>query len=626
MEREGLTVPLTQPPNIPENQELIPTATPHLAPHPGYLIGSDRGQPFGVMAERTYLNRRPNGVYAVRIRIPDDLRSHPSMQGRKERWVELPTRDLAEANRLKLPIVARIKAEFDQLRQIIANAPLPNSDDLRWMAQDAYKSELAEDSALRRKDFAWATEFNSLIGPAYLQELKRQLATLDFTLVSDEVEREFRKLGFNPDPNSEAFKQACEFRLRTLIEVQTRKDERDRRDFDGSPRDSILRDSAKFGTPESRKPLSELLPMFHRERPTMKAATKDAQAAVIATLEEFLGHKKAVGAITKRDMIDFKNALGETPANRKKRFPGASIHEAIRLNRERGEDAYPPMDEKTINGTYFAHIKPLLNWCVEQDFIEVNPAEKVRFGRRKRGERKRDPFSDAQMCAIFGSPAFAADAPRDARFWAVLIGAFQGLRVSEIGQLEVSDFSSPKGIPCIHVRAASDEGESTNVEKSLKTNSERHVPIHPQLIEIGLLDRVEQMRSYGESRLFPEWGPNKRGNFANSSVPRWFSGTFLRSLDIKRKGLAFHSLRHTFKDAARNANIARDRHDYFTGHAAPGVGASYGIAPPASFEALATDIAKIRYEGVDLSHLHTPVKSRSTFLMDREASECAQTP
>jgi hypothetical protein len=41
--------------------------------------------------------------------------------------------------------------------------------------------------------------------------------------------------------------------------------------------------------------------------------------------------------------------------------------------------------------------------------------------------------------------------------------------------------------------------------KRLKTpHSKRTTPVHPALIELGLLDHVERQRRKGEVRLFPE--------------------------------------------------------------------------------------------------------------------------
>jgi integrase len=80
--------------------------------------------------------------------------------------------------------------------------------------------------------------------------------------------------------------------------------------------------------------------------------------------------------------------------------------------------------------------------------------------------------------------------------WAALIGLFTGARVGEIAQLYLSDFIEEDGIPCIRIATDSDG-------QSLKTEASRRlVPIHPALIELGLLERVKELRQQGEEGLF----------------------------------------------------------------------------------------------------------------------------
>lgn len=38
------------------------------------------------------------------------------------------------------------------------------------------------------------------------------------------------------------------------------------------------------------------------------------------------------------------------------------------------------------------------------------------------------------------------------------------------------------------------------------------MPIHPLLIELGLLDRMHELEAIGEARLFPEWDKYVRGD------------------------------------------------------------------------------------------------------------------
>src|SRR5690606_34826148 len=83
-------------------------------------------------------------------------------------------------------------------------------------------------------------------------------------------------------------------------------------------------------------------------------------------------------------------------------------------------------------------------------------------------------------------------------FWIPLISLYTGARMNEICQLEVADVTEEKGIPCFQITT---EGEDDN--KKLKNiGSKRKVPIHKNLIAIGLMEYVAFIRSKGHLRLF----------------------------------------------------------------------------------------------------------------------------
>ncbi|MCO5082315.1 MAG: hypothetical protein M9955_11740 [Rhizobiaceae bacterium] len=56
---------------------------------------------------------------------------------------------------------------------------------------------------------------------------------------------------------------------------------------------------------------------------------------------------------------------------------------------------------------------------------------------------------------------------------------------------------------------------------------------------------------------------------------KWF-GRYLGLHVVDRQSKTFHSFRHTFKRACREAGISEEIHHAFTGHVGGGVGRSYG--------------------------------------------------
>jgi len=118
---------------------------------------------------------------------------------------------------------------------------------------------------------------------------------------------------------------------------------------------------------------------------------------------------------------------------------------------------------------------------------------------------QRRPFTPAELTSIFSAPLYTgciddeknyakpgAKVIRRARFWVPLICLFTGMRANEICQLKTSDLkSTDDGILFFDVN--DDTGD-----KKLKTKtSRRRFPVHPELIRIGFVEYVNEIKSAG---------------------------------------------------------------------------------------------------------------------------------
>jgi integrase len=172
------------------------------------------------------------------------------------------------------------------------------------------------------------------------------------------------------------------------------------------------------------------------------------------------------------------------------------------------------------------------------------------------------------------------------------------MRENECCQLDVADVSRADGVDVFHIRAS----ESETGDKKVKTrNAERIVPIHPELERLGFLDYVLQMREAGERKLFPELSLGAKGYYSDP-FQKWF-GRFLESAKAKRPKTSFHSFRHNFRDALREANVPVERARVIGGWADDG-GADAGYGSGFKPSTLAVEIAKVSYPGLDLRHLY----------------------
>jgi hypothetical protein len=120
---------------------------------------------------------------------------------------------------------------------------------------------------------------------------------------------------------------------------------------------------------------------------------------------------------------------------------------------------------------------------------------------------------------------------------------------------------------------------------------------------------VDDLRSTNAARLFPLLTPGSKGGLGEA-WSKWF-GRYIRSLGITNRASVFHSFRHGFKDALRQARVDRDVNDALTGHiGVASVAGSYGAKDMVrrfGLPQLADAVAKVAYRGLDLSALKYPV-------------------
>ncbi|BAI73580.1 integrase (plasmid) [Azospirillum sp. B510] len=164
--------------------------------------------------------------------------------------------------------------------------------------------------------------------------------------------------------------------------------------------------------------------------------------------------------------------------------------------------------------------------------------------------RKRPAYEVSELEKLFRTPAWtgcvddrlratSSSVPpsRDARFWAPLVAAHQGMRLEECLQLKPEDIGEQEGIPVIRIR----EGKG----QKLKTaSSARVVPVHSTLIQLGFLQYAADHRAEGASFLYPEL--KRGGKFATfgHSFSMWWTD-YRRAIGIYEPGKDFHAFRTT---------------------------------------------------------------------------------
>ncbi|WP_333612148.1 site-specific integrase [Brevundimonas bullata] len=341
--------------------------------------------------------------------------------------------------------------------------------------------------------------------------------------------------------------------------------------------------------------------------PTTRMAYQTTKRLVVA----ILGADTPVRSISRSQCREMIEVLRWQPRNASKLFPKLTPIEIA--ERAKVEGRTDLINAANIN-TYLNKLGGVLNWAVKEELLDRNPAQGLRVPDPTARRDKRLPFSTLQLQAIFSAPLYTGcrddghgyatpgpERPRNARFWIPLLSMFGGLRLNEACQLDVADIRRVEDVDCFVITERSDDDQT---DKRLKTSSsERVVPIHKTLIDLGFMDFVRQRKRAGETKLFAEVGMGATG-YRSTTFSAWFRRFVVRAGANSPK-TCFHSFRHGFRDALREARIDRDIALILGGWAAGSGSISVSDAYGSGYRitTLKEAIDRISYSGLDLSHL-----------------------
>ena len=118
-----------------------------------------------------------------------------------------------------------------------------------------------------------------------------------------------------------------------------------------------------------------------------------------------------------------------------------------------------------------------------------------------------DKFTRTELRSLFESDEYRnRKFEKPFQYWVPIIALFTGARLEEICQLYLTDIQFHESGWFFHFsEELYDTTVSTTHQKRLKTtSSERICPVHPKLLELGLLKFVDELRGDGKGRLFPD--------------------------------------------------------------------------------------------------------------------------
>jgi integrase len=231
-------------------------------------------------------------------------------------------------------------------------------------------------------------------------------------------------------------------------------------------------------------------------------------------------------------------------------------------------DVVPGSREAKSAKTIFHHaaaIKALLDWLDSQKYDVAQGLSSILKPLLRKPKKPRNRvlrFEPAQLKAIFESASYRDGSfKRASDYWVPLIGLYSGAREAEICQLKLDDIRKwdEGGFWYMDIN---DQGGG-----KLKTESSaRQVPLHPNLIRLGLLDYQAWLKKSGRSSMFEDEERNKYGHFvAFSKRFNRFRGKLGIVAGVDEK-LDFHSFRHTLTSALMKKGHEEYAINDITGH------------------------------------------------------------
>jgi integrase len=291
--------------------------------------------------------------------------------------------------------------------------------------------------------------------------------------------------------------------------------------------------------PEPTQGLSvrDLVAHFEHDPSRANVSEKSRQQYVtpLRLLQEVVGKDVPVSSITREDLRRVRERLIE------KKFATSTLN------------------------NYLSLLSSLFEWAVREQFVATNPARGLSI---RDGVHKRDlklPLTDSQLRRLFGSKQFREfRETQPVMYWGPLISIHMSLRLGEVACLLREDVELVDDVWCIHVRAG--EGKSVKTRSAVRT-----IPVPQALIDLGF---VRWATGINTPRLFEELPVNHK-NPGSALGRRW--ARFVARLNAKeeRSG-GWHSLRHGFTQAAKEARLHPDVLDALAGWAGDGMRSRYG--------------------------------------------------
>lgn len=524
---------------------------------------------------------RRGAVYWFRRRVPKDV---AKALGETQWRISLGTKDFDEAKRR-----ARLRSVATDQQIAVVRArnagkvspPLSKSE-AEKLAQAWLADVLEWDEAFRigRPEAAdnavlWLEEVAA--------DYRKALATLDTAAVARESAETLAKAGLwypQGDPSRNQLALALLKARVRLVELMERRL--------GGEAVEVPAPLLVASVPSQPVGMSvaELIAAFKAERMARhgEESTERKYSHIFSALEEVLGPERSIRAVTRADIREVRSLLQRVPKFATRRYPGRTLTEAADLADEDGGERIAPT---TVN-TYLQNLAAVFNWAVGEELLDRNPAQGMALAASPNVKRR--GFTVEELQRLFKALAPLAHGDQPWRFWIPALALYSGARAGELAALRKADLIMIDGVQCMRFTEFDQTGRRIEGRRLKTAASERTVPIHRAVLDAGLMKYVAALPD-DAVLAFPSLSPGPDGK-ASHYLSKWF-GEFRQDAGVSDPATPFHSFRHGFRDACRDAAIPGEVADMLGGWTTQGVATRYGDKGRVAL--LSRELAKVSY-------------------------------
>ncbi|MCP4596857.1 site-specific integrase [Neptuniibacter sp.] len=311
--------------------------------------------------------------------------------------------------------------------------------------------------------------------------------------------------------------------------------------------------SPKIG-PKLSVVLNEYL--HEQRREGVGIGTVNGKKAVANLFIRVVGDKP-IDQITREDARKFKTIALQLPP-RIGQMPEQPLDKVI-------SEATETISTTTFNN-YVKNLTTIFTYAIREGYCSRNPAEGLKVKQRVKASEFRSRFSENDLTHLFQCLRFEPyQDTKPYRKWLPLLGLFTGARLNELCQLYLDEVINIDGIDCLHIQAEHPDQRLKN------QTSERLIPLHPRLKELGFLEFVQSQRTLGRVRLFSELRFHKQHRYTHAPS-RWFANVRAKAgFNNSGEKKDFHSFRHTVADHLKQLGVTEGLIAGLLGHKAGGI-------------------------------------------------------